>query len=340
MKVLAQILQIAIIILRSLVQECSDRPASRIVSLDVGEIRFDRDELRFRLRVFSDSGNGPLIGIFVGCPFVGEQPDGASLAIYHKRLAVYTAITEYREQPQGIGAKLFVLGSDILQALFQERLLHGRNIFVGVDTAERLQRRGDRLHQLVEIRSSIGLRGVDATEAQDAVAETYAITRRTVEELHIARSGVEPRVARLIREEAREVDVLQIGRITGHIQTVRLEIRQVAELRCDVLRADRPVVHTREEPQVGTGFVAGCLSLFVGRIAECHELHRRLRVVGATLAPFGVGIAVEALGKAEVAGREAGIGAVAERVVRIDGIAARSVHCRVQEDAHTEVVLA
>lgn len=67
-------------------------------------------------------------------------------------------------------------------------------------------------------------------------------------------------------------------------------------------------------------------------------------MVGITLAqfvpPFGVGITVEALGKPEVAGREAGISAVAERVVRIDSIAARCVHCRVQEDAHTEVVLA
>src|SRR5699024_11006347 len=151
--------------------------------------------------------------ILVGCPLIGEQPNSASLAVYYKYLAVYAAITKHREQTQGIGAKLLVLSSDILQALFQERFLHGRNIFVGVDTAERLQRRRDRLHQLVDIRSGIGFRGVDATEAQDAVAETYAITCRTIEKLHIARRGVEPRVARLVREEPCEVDVLQVGRI-------------------------------------------------------------------------------------------------------------------------------
>ena len=167
--------------------------------------------------------------------------------MYHKYLAVYTAITKHREQLQSIGTELFVFGSDVLQALFQERLLDGRDVFVGVDSAERFLCRGDRLHQLVEIRSGIGSYRVDASETQYPVAEADAATRRAVEELHIARRGVEPRVARFVREKAREVDVLQVGRITGHIQTVRFEIRQIAELRRDILRADRPTGHTREE---------------------------------------------------------------------------------------------
>ena len=62
--------------------------------------------------------------------------------------------------------------------------------------------------------------------------------------------------------------------------------------------------------------------------------------VAQLVAPFAVIYRVEALHKTKVAGCEAGIGAIAERVVRIDSIVCYVVCRGIQKDAHAEVVFA
>ena len=62
------------------------------------------------------------------------------------------------------------------------------------------------------------------------------------------------------------------------------KVREVSELCGNVLRADPPVVHADQKAHVGAGLIAGGLTLRIGGIAECHEMHRYLRMDGITAA--------------------------------------------------------
>ena len=125
---------------------------------------------------------------------------------------------------------------------------------------------------------------------------------------------------------------------------MRRKVREISELCGNVLRADPPSVHTDQKAHIGAGLITRGLTFRIGGIAECHEVHRDLRMDGITVAqlvaPFAVIYRVEALHKTKVAGCEAGIGAIAERVVRIDSIVCYVVCRGIQKDAHAEVVFA
>lgn len=125
---------------------------------------------------------------------------------------------------------------------------------------------------------------------------------------------------------------------------MRRKVREISELCGNVLRADPPSVHTDQKAHIGAGLITGGLTFRIGGIAECHEVHRDLWMDGITVAqlvaPFAVIYRVEALHKTKVAGCEAGIGAIAERVVRINGAACYVVCRGIQKDAHAKVVFA
>ena len=125
---------------------------------------------------------------------------------------------------------------------------------------------------------------------------------------------------------------------------MRREVRKVTKLCGDILHPNLPRVHPHQKPLVGARFVAGTLACLVGGIAERHDAHRGLRMIGVTIPqfilPFGESRRIQTLRQSEITGRKPGISAIAKTIVRIDRVLARFIHCRVEENPHAEIVLA
>ena len=109
-------------------------------------------------------------------------------------LAINKAIARRANMHERLGTELFILVADILPTFAQKRFLDGRNAGIGVDLPQYLLRLRNALQQRIEVGAAAGLRRVDVSETQYAIAERNPVTGRAVEELHLARGGVEPRV--------------------------------------------------------------------------------------------------------------------------------------------------
>ena len=125
-------------------------------------------------------------------------------------------------------------------------------------------------------------------------------------------------------DDARHVDVIEVGRIAFHIYPEYGQIGQVAVLSCDVGRYEFPVGYPLQITLVFPCFVARCLPGFIREGAIPDKCHRGSRVVLLRVSRRDgpklvferlVGRGVQLFGNAEIARCEAGKASVAFAVI-------------------------
>ena len=107
------------------VQHSGNLPTSVIVTLQLGEIFADGDELRLRLRIALDGRHSRQKSLLVGRPLVVQQSDDTSLPVCGEDLAINKAIARRADMHERLGTELFILVADILPTFAQKGFLDG-----------------------------------------------------------------------------------------------------------------------------------------------------------------------------------------------------------------------
>ena len=124
---------------------------------------------------------------------------------------------------------------------------------------------------------------------------------------------------------------------------MHMQVGEITELGCDVLKGYLPISHPHQIPLVCSGFISRGLTGNICGIGKSHDVHGWLRVEFISLSqlvlPFSVGACIEAFHQLEVNCRKSGMGDVSFAVIGVNCLLGVIVDCHVIEDALAQVVL-